>query len=699
MDTTRLEDRRADESTGKENDSSDIGSVDLVRRQLYEAERQQRIEAEARAERNEDQAEYYKKLLALREAEVRYRLGDAFVRAARPSIDTLKLPFRLVGLFIEGLRRAWARRLGGATEPPSSADGEAHSAYGPIDLMSQPYSIVQAAERRRDDVCIAAVTDEFSWWAWQFEADVYTFRPEAWREAMEARPPDMLLVESTWHGLDNSWYFQLRQFGERGEVSYALPEIASWCRKRGIPTVFYNKEDPPNFDVFIECAKQCDHVFTSDANCIPEYRRRLGHDRIHALPFAAQPRIHNPVMVDEVRRGSVCFAGTWYAERHKNRQADAASILRPALEYDLHVFDRMADRGDAAYAWPAEYRRALRGAVPYRRMLSQYKRYKVFLNVNSVKDSPSMFSRRVFELLACGTPVISSRSRGIEELLGSDIVLMSEAEATTRAMLERLLADEDYRDRLSLRGQRKVFDEHTYTHRLQSMLDAVGLERPGVKRPTMTMIAAVETEEEIRAALENFQRQAFSDKRLILCARRPALLRSLEDVAGRSDRVGICARDGAPWERVLSDALAGCPGGFVAALRPRDYYGKHYLADYANAVLFVVEPAIGKARWYKSSRAGALDLGSGAEYRVVGRVNPLTLCVRLQDAVRAAAKVEGAASPEAWWQRMAQAFPAIYSSDRFNYVESADGGDALQFPALGLESDAVVPRWFEPALV
>lgn len=36
---------------------------------------------------------------------VRYRIGDAIVRAATPSLDTLLLPFRLMLLFIEGVRR------------------------------------------------------------------------------------------------------------------------------------------------------------------------------------------------------------------------------------------------------------------------------------------------------------------------------------------------------------------------------------------------------------------------------------------------------------------------------------------------------------------------------------------------------------------------------------------------------------------
>ncbi len=57
--------------------------------------------------------------------------------------------------------------------------------------------------------------------------------------------------------------------------------------------------------------------------------------------------------------------------------------------------------------------------------------------------------------------VISSYSRGIEQVLGGDVVLMSDNPRTTSEMLERVLGDDDYRERLSLRGQRAVFCKHT----------------------------------------------------------------------------------------------------------------------------------------------------------------------------------------------------------------------------------------------
>src|SRR5207248_9052220 len=121
------------------------------------------------------------------------------------------------------------------------------------------------------------------------------------------------------------------------------------------------------------------------------------------------------------------------------------------------------------------YQGSIKGRLEYNEMIKAYKRYKVFLNVNSVKRSPTMFSRRVFELLASGTPVISSFSVGIEQMLGNDIVHLAGSERETLGHVERLLHDDSYWARVALRGVRAVYSRHTYARRLAEVCQQVGL--------------------------------------------------------------------------------------------------------------------------------------------------------------------------------------------------------------------------------
>lgn len=632
---------------------------------------------------------------------VRYRLGDAIVRAARPSRDTLLLPVRLVRLAVEGLRRSWFRRrqarLRKRANPPIA---------GPSGATSRPDWLAPFAPAPRDlivrkDLRIAGVMDEFSWRAWQFEADLFTFTPETWQEVLESRRPHLVLIESTWSGAGDQWYFQVRDLGRRPDLvrHYAIPDIIAWCRAHDVPTVFYNKEDPPNFDVFIDAAREFDYVFTSDANCIEDYRECVGHERVYALPFAAQPRIHNPVMT-EPRTGSVCFAGTWYARRHPHRQADAHAILRPALGLGLEIFDRMADADDPDYRWPEEYRPAVRGALPYAQMLSAYKRYKVFLNVNSVTDSPTMFSRRVFELLASGTPVVSSYSLGIERLLGGDLVGMSRDEATTHALLERLLGDDQYRERLALRGQRKVFCDHTYTHRLDTILDAIGLDVARLAPPRLALLAVVHRPEHVAAALDHFNRQRYAAKTLILCVAQTRAVEAARRAANRQPSVSIVHEAQASWGRLLHQAIETTRAEFFAALNPSDHYGPHYLTDYANATRYVTEPVIGKSCYYAFDGTDVRVEGTG-EYCYGAVAYPWTLCLRRDKAVACARKLLSIQGAWAWWEQIMRDAGRLYSPDRFNYVRCAPPGPASENDANIAPSGraSLVSNRLDPALV
>jgi hypothetical protein len=352
----------------------------------------------------------------------------------------------------------------------------------------------------------------------------------------------------------------------------------------------------------------------------------------------------------------------------------------------------MAGQADRHYQWPELYRPALRGELSYAQMLTAYKRYKAFLNLNSVANSPTMFSRRVFELLACGTPVVSAYSEGIEELLGADLVLMSTDQATTRRHLERLLGDDEYRERLSLRGQRKVFAEHTCTHRLQAVLEAIGLERPPLAPPAMTMIAAVDDAGQLAAAWDSFCRQTYANKRLVLCTTRPEALTGVEQVTSRSESVEVIATEGAGWGQLLGQAVRGCPPGLVTALNPARYYGPEYLTDYAHATLYVTEPAIGKASFYQAEDGvGLRVVSAGWEYRVTSRVNPWTLCLPTERLSQLAAALVDAATPEAWWEAVQAQLGSVYSADRFNYVEPIGGRGGFRLPEdAGRVSAAVV---------
>lgn len=92
---------------------------------------------------------------------------------------------------------------------------------------------------------------------------------------------------------------------------------------------------------------------------------------------------------------------------NKEDPANLQLLLKSARAFRLHIFDRINTfTGNMNYKFPEQFQSDIIGELNYTDMIKAYKFYKVFLNVNSTKDSPTMFSRRVFELLASGTNVL-----------------------------------------------------------------------------------------------------------------------------------------------------------------------------------------------------------------------------------------------------------------------------------------------------
>ena len=325
----------------------------------------------------------------------------------------------------------------------------------------------------RSDLRVAAIMDDFSRAAFSYEFDYLSITPDDWRDELIEKP-DLLMVESSFAGNGGAWTNEVAGFRPPRPP---LAELTEWCRANGIPTVFWNKEDPSNFEWFIGAASAFDWVFTVDSESVMRYRAELGHDRVDVLPFAAQPVINYPPGSPEERTGSVAFAGSYYAKKHSDRRVQMEMILRPALEFDLDIFDRMGSSGDPRFAWPTEYQPHLRGSLSYAQTTEAYRRYQVFLNVNTVTSSPTMCARRVFELLSSGTAVVSGPARALAEMVPADALLISHSAEETREHLRTLLTSPEARASLGEAGRRWIAEGNTYTDRVEKILETLGLSR------------------------------------------------------------------------------------------------------------------------------------------------------------------------------------------------------------------------------
>lgn len=276
------------------------------------------------------------------------------------------------------------------------------------------------------------------------------------------------LVESAWKGNFGSWTGLLGKY--LGNNRKELKEVLKLCREANVPTIFWNKEDPVHFEHFIDCAKLFDVVFTTDKNKIEDYTRILNHTNVHYLGFVAQPRLHYPK--DENQRLSrVCFAGSYWSNRYPERGEWTDRLLRASKPYGLDIYDRnlfrLGNQND--YQFPKEFQENIVGTAGYDKICEIYRAYKVFINVNSVNDSPTMVSRRIYELLASGTPIVSSPSLAIERNL-KGVVFVANDEQSASDEIRKLLESKSYWEERSLLGIKFIEENLTYKNLVNNLI-------------------------------------------------------------------------------------------------------------------------------------------------------------------------------------------------------------------------------------
>ncbi|HDL5098794.1 TPA: glycosyltransferase family 1 protein, partial [Mannheimia haemolytica] len=105
----------------------------------------------------------------------------------------------------------------------------------------------------------------------------------------------ILFVESTWQGYKNRWKYKIASYPDHPKrTNQKLLRLVEKAKDKGIPTVFWNKEDSIHFDRFIDSAKHFDHIFTVDQNAIARYREVVPDTTtVNVGMFPVQPRIHN----------------------------------------------------------------------------------------------------------------------------------------------------------------------------------------------------------------------------------------------------------------------------------------------------------------------------------------------------------------------------------------------------------------------
>ncbi|NMD37287.1 MAG: hypothetical protein GYA87_01235 [Christensenellaceae bacterium] len=257
--------------------------------------------------------------------------------------------------------------------------------------------------------------------------------PDNFIETFKEFKPDFLFCEATWRGIEefkNCWrtkvyknrnlYFENRQ---------ALLQIIKYCNENNIKTVFWNKEDPyfinENRNNFFDTALLFDYIFTTAEECIPYYKNE-GKNKVFFLPFSFAPWIFNPLNRAKKNNNAI-FTGSWY-NFAEERIDDTCKLFDYLLDngYNLKIYDRNKKRNKDKSNFPKKYSQYIESAVPYSKTGELYRANDIAVNINTIKYSESMFARRVFEIMACATGIISNESKAMRMTFGNNVAFIDD---------------------------------------------------------------------------------------------------------------------------------------------------------------------------------------------------------------------------------------------------------------------------------
>lgn len=364
------------------------------------------------------------------------------------------------------------------------------------------------------DIKVAIICDQFTYDSYKYEFTPVSLLPDIWRQQFEEEHPDLFFCESAWdghnfEGLYGPWRDKISKDYEASEENRTiLFEIIDYCRENSIPTIFWNKEDPPHYRnekiSYAETAKEFDYIFTSSENCIKHYKKDFNHPHVYSLMFAGQPKLFNPLNLSREYIDEIVFAGSYYSN-HPKRARMMEDIFDKLLEngQKLLIFNRLYYKNWGAY--PERYNEYINPPIDYTETPLLYKKMKWGLNFNIVTDSRTMFARRMFELALSNVNILTNYSLGVDEIFNDNVFVFDKSD-------ELPDFNESYEEK-RMNNLYNVLENHTYTKRWKQILDTIGFDYIEDEE-YVDVIYRIDSAGDMDSVLDNFDNITYPKKTL-----------------------------------------------------------------------------------------------------------------------------------------------------------------------------------------
>lgn len=358
---------------------------------------------------------------------------------------------------------------------------------------------------------------------------------------------DVLIYTTCWQGVNNE---EWRGVKFRDKPVRALDALINHCEKNKIPTVFQSIEDPSNYDYFLPIAKKFDHVFTSDADTIPQYKSDLGHHQVYYGEYGVNPQFNNPIGSRRHHLNAAFFAGS-YPSRYTDRCQDMLDVFRSVLiaKQPLVIADRNYGSTDASVMFPEEFRDNIIDKIEHATLQKFHKIFRYNINFNSIKNSSTMCAMRIYELQAQGKGILSNYAKSVYNKFPAITIIPQHADLTPFFSRNDNFLELEYEE--VTKNLRNVMSNKTSYDIIGAMLETIGV----YKRPIQRKVLVVINEDDANG-INLFNSQIYKNKEYILI------------------------KSNQTFNKEIINDL---DFDYFTFFNPNHFYGDHYLEDMINA--------------------------------------------------------------------------------------------------------------------
>jgi 2-polyprenyl-3-methyl-5-hydroxy-6-metoxy-1,4-benzoquinol methylase len=391
---------------------------------------------------------------------------------------------------------------------------------------------------------IGIITDSLAFNYFNNSANFTYIGPNNYKAVLDNQNIGMLMFITCWRGMDNE---DLKGISGDNEVRNSVIDIFKYARSKGLPIVYWSKEDPVHYDIYHEFSKYADYIFTTAEECLLDYKSYTGNNNVYTLEFGVNPFIHNPIGFRVKNQenfdtlNKVLFAGSWY-KTHQERVKDQAMLFDGVIESnkELAIIDRNYFLPSPQLTYPEKYQRYTYPTMEYNKLQQFHKLFDWSLDLNTIKDSNTMCAARVFELQGSGSAMISNPTKSVEKKFPN--VFIGKTSEEVKNILNNTTEKEIHMRQIQ--GIRNVYTNDTVFDRLDYILNKVGL----IKNSKISKEIIVICDKTTPKIQKMFDKQTYENKRLI--------------------------------ERFESQDLK--TDGFIAFFSEKYNYGINYLQDMVN---------------------------------------------------------------------------------------------------------------------